>query len=70
MKNNKRAFKRGDTLLGTNISEKTGTFEDDSPFPQVGQVNFQEGNYVSFWEGRFHSLMVLREKTHFYVCIH
>ena len=28
---------------------------------------FKRGdNYVSFWEGRFHSLMVFKRKTHFY----
>ena len=32
------------TLQGTNISPKNGMFEDDFPFPQVGYVNFLEGN--------------------------
>ena len=36
-------FARRDTLQGTNISPKNGTFEDDFPFPQVGYVNSLEG---------------------------
>ena len=33
------------TLQGTNISHSKGTFEDDFPFPEVGYVNFREGNF-------------------------
>ena len=38
------SFNLTDTLQGTNISPKNGIFEDDVPFPQVGYVNFPEGN--------------------------
>jgi len=41
------------TLQGTNISPQKWHFEDDFPFPQVGYVNFLEGNYFAFGDGIF-----------------
>ena len=42
-------FQEG-TLQRINISPWQGIFEDDSPFPQVGYVNFLEGTWIPAYQ--------------------